>query len=109
MCVRQLELQIPYGVIRTEGQSLAAIEEKPLQTFLVNAGIYILEPEVLSEIRRGEYLDMTRVFARLIEQRRNTCVFPLYEYWVDIGRHQDLQRANLEFRSGDARQPTVSG
>lgn len=109
MCVRQLELQIPYGVIRVENQSLVAIEEKPLQTFLINAGIYVLEPEIVTAIGRGESLDMTMVFARLIEQRRLTSVFPLYEYWVDIGRHQDLQQANLEFRPAEPRLPAVGG
>jgi dTDP-glucose pyrophosphorylase len=109
MCVRQLELQIPYGVIRVEHQSLAAIEEKPLQTFLINAGIYVLEPEIVLAIGRGESLDMTMVFTQLIEQRRRTSVFPLYEYWVDIGRHQDLQQANLEFRPAEPRHPAIGG
>ena len=47
MCVRDYEYQVPYGVIRLDGQQILDIQEKPKQRFFVNAGIYVLDPDVL--------------------------------------------------------------
>ena len=90
---------------RFNNLTIADLGPKSAVTLTLNNGIYVLEPEIVMAIGRGESLDMTMVFARLIEERRRTSVFPLYEYWVDIGRHQDLQQANLEFRPADPRHP----
>ncbi len=99
MCVRNYEMQIPYGVIRADEHRLMAIEEKPMQMNLVNAGIYLLDPSILS-LLDGHRLDMTTLFSRLIAQEQPAHVFPVFEYWLDVGRHQDLDRANVDFSNG---------
>lgn len=97
MCVREYNYQIPYGVVRTNGTKLCSIEEKPIEKYFVNAGIYILDPKALELIPSGEFYDMPTLFEALIAKEQKTSVFPIREYWIDIGRMNDFERANLEF------------
>lgn len=97
MCVREFDYQIPYGVVRTEGTKLCGIEEKPIEKYFVNAGIYVLNPEVLDLIPKGQFYDMPTLFEKLITNQQNTTVFPIREYWIDIGRINDFEKANDEF------------
>ncbi len=97
MAVREYDFQIPFGVVNIDGSSITSIDEKPTHRFFVNAGIYVLEPRVLENLASGMYKDMTDLFQILIDDQQQTSVFPVREYWLDIGRHDDLDRANLEF------------
>lgn len=97
MCVRDYELQIPYGVIHVDKDRLVGIEEKPVLRYFVNAGIYVLNPETIDVIPRNEFYDMTTLFDDLIAAGNNTTVFPIREYWLDIGKMEDYERANGEF------------
>jgi dTDP-glucose pyrophosphorylase len=97
MCVREFQHQIPYGVVKTEEHRLTGIEEKPIHTYFVNAGIYVLSPEVLSHIPRDTFYDMPTLFDTLITKQHGAGVFPIREYWLDIGRMSDFEKANLEF------------
>ncbi len=100
MCVREYSFQLPYGVIKIEnGRRIREIEEKPVHHFFVNAGIYVLEPQVLQYLPADTCIDMTTLFERIIEQKLETSVFPIREYWIDIGYHEELERANAEFDS----------
>lgn len=97
MCIREFEFQVPYGVITVKGRQIFAIEEKPTQRYFVNAGIYILDPKVLGFVSASRKIDMPELFKTVIERNLSTAVFPLREYWVDVGQHRDLLRANGEF------------
>lgn len=99
MCVREYEYQIPYGVIETEGQQLVSIKEKPMQRSFVNAGIYVLSPEVFDFIPQGEFYDMPDLFKQLMDSQKNVSAFPVREYWLDIGRMADFERADDEYGS----------
>jgi NDP-sugar pyrophosphorylase family protein len=98
MCVREYEFQVPYGVIRLNGHEVLAIEEKPVQRHFVNAGIYALEPEAAQLAPRDCYFDMTTRFATLVDRQKPVAVFPVREYWMDVGRHADLQKVNGDYR-----------
>ncbi len=97
MCVREYDVQIPFGVVKIEEQKITSIEEKPIQRFFVNAGIYVLEPDVLKLIPADTYTDMPTVFEKLVAGRQETTVFPVREFWLDIGQLEDLERARLEY------------
>jgi dTDP-glucose pyrophosphorylase len=97
MCVREYDFQVPYGVVRIDNHCIVGIDEKPVQRFFVNAGIYVLEPEALAHIPANTYFDMPSLFEKLIEQKKDALVFPIREYWLDIGRLADYDRANGEF------------
>ncbi len=97
MAVRGFDIQVPYGVVDVQENRIVGLEEKPVQRFFVNAGIYVLSPEVVAEIPRGVFLDMPTLFSRLMDQGRPTAAFPIHEYWMDIGRRQDFDQANCDF------------
>lgn len=99
MCVREYDFQVPYGVVKIDKGSLIDIEEKPVHRFFVSAGIYVLEPEILELIPSGGYLDMPALFKLLLDKKMQAAVFPIREYWLDIGRQGDFDRANGEFPS----------
>ena len=97
MGVRKFDFQIPYGVVKTEDGCISGIEEKPVHSFLVSAGIYVVEKPCLKLIPPSEFFDMPQLFEKLIEQREKTQAFPIHEYWLDIGREDDLARAQEEY------------
>ncbi len=97
MCVRQYDLQIPYGVVRTEGHKLLGVDEKPVHRFFVNAGIYAFDSAVLDHVPQGRFFDMTELFDALVKRGLATAAFPLREYWLDIGQMQDYQRASGDY------------
>lgn len=97
MCVREYEHQVPYGVIQIRDNKIESIEEKPINKFFVNAGIYILSPKVLEFIPDNKFYDMPTLFQELINKQLNVLSFPIHEYWLDIGRIIDYEKANNEY------------
>lgn len=97
MCVREYEYQVPYGVVKVDQHRLYGIEEKPVQRFFISGGIYILSPDVIESIPENTFYDMPALFEALIEKEQLTSAFPIREYWLDIGRMDDFNRANGEF------------
>jgi dTDP-glucose pyrophosphorylase len=99
MCVRQWEYQIPFGVTQIEDDRLVAIDEKPTKRHFVSAGIYVVDPEAMEHVPAGAFFDMPQLLTRLTETGDAVRVFPITEYWLDVGRHDDMQRAIGEFGS----------
>lgn len=97
MCVREYDLQIPFGVVKIDNHRIRSIDEKPMHRFFVNAGIYVLEPDMLDIIPRNSYFNMTSMFEEIIKCDYETAVFPIREYWLDIGQVNDLEKARLEY------------
>lgn len=79
------EIQVPYGVLETEGNTLSHISEKPQFHFMVNTGVYILEPSVLEFIPEKGSFDMPDLIKKLMDDNRKVIVYPTHEKWVDIG------------------------
>jgi NDP-sugar pyrophosphorylase family protein len=94
--VRAYELQVPYGVVECRDSTVTALQEKPVQSFLVNAGIYLLEPSALAHIPDQERFDMTDLIQRLLDLGRPVASFPIVEYWLDIGRPADYEQAQRD-------------
>ena len=97
MVVREYAHQVPYGVVRHEGDLMTGIEEKPVARYFVNGGIYVLSPEALDHVPEGEPLDMPDLLTALNGAQKRVAVFPLRDYWRDIGRMDDLEAARSEF------------
>lgn len=97
MAVREYSFQVPYGVVETDNERLVAISEKPVHNFFVSAGIYVIEPEALDMIPLGKPYDMPQLFEAIIAQKEEAVVFPIREFWLDIGRLDDLERAQHEY------------
>lgn len=99
ICAREFNMQVPYGVLNADGTTLVSMEEKPIYRHLVNAGIYALSPHVFDQIRDDEPLDMPELIVRVKNAGHKVSVFPVREYWMDIGRIEDLDRARAEFET----------
>jgi dTDP-glucose pyrophosphorylase len=97
MAVREYDFQVPYGVVRISGDRITAIEEKPVQSFFVNAGIYVLSPQAFELIPQATYFDMPALFERMINKCMPTSAYPLREYWLDVGRLDEFERAQTEW------------
>ncbi|WP_051287232.1 nucleotidyltransferase family protein [Algoriphagus mannitolivorans] len=93
------ETKIPYGVIQTEGCKVKSILEKPTYTFRISGGIYALSPEILSYIPKGHFFDITDLMEILLKENHSVVAFPIEEYWLDIGQHQDYEKANHDYQS----------
>lgn len=99
VCVREYESQVPYGVIQCEGHRITQIVEKPIQRFFISAGIYVLSPELIQRVAAGQKIDMPTLLEQEITAGRDVNMFPLHEYWLDIGRMDDFRKAQEEVRS----------
>lgn len=97
MCVREYDIKVPFGVARVENSNLLHIDEKPVQRFFVNAGIYVLAPDALDLIIKDTLVDMPDFFNFLIKAGKKASAFPIREYWIDIGRVEDLHRARSDY------------
>ena len=84
-------------VIEIENSSIASIVEKPIKKFFVNAGIYVLSPNIFEFIPSNEFFDMPTLFNILIEKEKKVLSFPIHEYWLDIGRMEEYKKANDEY------------
>lgn len=100
MAVREYDFQVPFGVVNMADRAITSIDEKPVQSFFVNAGIYVLDPAVLAHIPADEATDMPAVVQRLIAAGASTRAFPLREAWIDVGRDEDYQRADSRYGGG---------
>ncbi len=98
ICVREFQYTVPYGVVNIENNQLVSMEEKPTHFHHVNAGVYVFEPEVLDLITPDQCLDMPDLIQQMLNQQMPTAAFPLSEYWLDIGRHEDFQRAHQDYK-----------
>lgn len=97
MCVREYTQQVPYGVVQTVGSRLTSIVEKPTQTYFVNAGIYVVDPSALVLLPERAAFDMPQLFDAITGSGSMAGAFPIHEYWLDIGRLEDLERAKSDF------------
>lgn len=94
MCVREFEYQVPFGVVESEGYKIIGLVEKPTYRYRVNAGIYVINKDIISNVNHNEYLDMPTLFESLIDHEAH--VYPFHEYWLDIGRIDDFKRAQID-------------
>ena len=91
--IRHYQMEIPFGVVINEGKKLVGIQEKPTSHYLINTGIYILDPHVLALVPKNELYPITTLFDRLLAENRPVSVHYFDEDWIDVGRHDDLHKA----------------
>lgn len=91
-----------YGVIHLDGQvgettAVTGYEEKPDIPYIVSMGVYVAEPAVLDYVEAGSVLDIPELVLRLLANRQRVGSFLYDGYWLDIGRHEDYERAIVEY------------
>ncbi len=100
VAVRPCEIEVPYGVVDTDGLVITRVDEKPVIRYFINAGMYLLNGDVCRLVPTGQRYDMTDLIARAIALGRRVISFPLREYWLDIGRREDYVRALADREQG---------
>lgn len=96
------KIEIPYGVLETDGLNVTKIEEKPVLQHFMNAGIYLINPNVFEYIPESLPFDMPDLISAIIEANLQVITFPVYEYWIDIGKHGDYQQAIMHLYNTEA-------
>lgn len=94
--VRPHSVQIPFGVADVDGDRLLAVREKPTHRMLINAGMYVLSPAIVSMVGKDQELPITDLFSRCIEAGLKVGAHVIDQEWADIGRHDELARARGE-------------
>jgi dTDP-glucose pyrophosphorylase len=97
LCTREFNFQVPYGVLKLNGSQLISIEEKPSQNIFINAGIYVINPELLKYIPEKNRFDMPELINIAIKEGNEIACYPVSDYWLDIGTPQDYIKADKEF------------
>ena len=92
------DVKIPYAVLETNGEGITSFKEKPEYTYYSNAGIYLIKKELLKRIPKGEFVDVTDFMESLISDGKKVTYFPILGYWLDIGRHEDLEKAKKDIQ-----------
>jgi dTDP-glucose pyrophosphorylase len=93
-------VDMPYGILEVDGERLAGVTEKPRLDFVINSGIYVLHPEVLEPMPLTGRLDMPELIAMVMRLGWPVVAFPIREYWLDVGRHGDFDKANRDVAEG---------
>jgi dTDP-glucose pyrophosphorylase len=95
MCIRHYEMQVPFGVVEGDGHFVTHITEKPVQRCFINAGIYVVGSAAVVRTRPLRRLDMPDLIKEVLADKHDVAMFPIREYWLDIGRPEDFDRAQL--------------
>jgi len=96
MAVRVYELKHPFGVVKTEGVDIVGFEEKPIARSHINAGVYVLSSDALNVLDKNSHCDMPTLIERLQLENKRTIAYPMHEPWLDVGRPDDLKKANID-------------
>jgi dTDP-glucose pyrophosphorylase len=94
------QVDIPYGEFTLHDGRVTRVEEKPRKEFPVNAGIYLVDPSAIELIPVGEYFDATDMIGALVDRGRVVAAHLIREYWLDVGRLPDLEKANRDVAAG---------
>lgn len=84
---------VPYAVLETENGTVKKLSEKPTYNYHVNSGIYMFKKEFISNLKKGVFFNATDFCSAMIKNDKNLTVYPILNYWKDIGRMSDLEKA----------------
>ncbi len=99
VCVRNFEYQVPFGVITGKDTLIIDMVEKPKHTHLINAGIYVLNNNIIKSVGSNLRIDMPTLLEQKICDGSDVHMFPIHEYWLDIGRESDFYKAQIDIKT----------
>jgi NDP-sugar pyrophosphorylase family protein len=97
--VCQYEFSVPYGVVEIQDTNIRGMREKPIQSFFVNAGVYLIERSATQHVPAGCTFDMPQLIEILLSLGKKVIGFPISEYWLDIGRMSDYEKARSDVQA----------
>jgi NDP-sugar pyrophosphorylase family protein len=93
ICTKEILTPFQFGNISTNGNFVTGIEEKPDFRTTILAGIYIFKPGLLDLIPKDEYYGMDKLIKNMLSFNKPITHYPISEYWLDIGRIEDYNKA----------------
>lgn len=87
------QVSIPYAVLETEQGEVKSFKEKPTYTYYSNGGIYLIKRALLKFIPKNKFYNATDLMEDLIQNNKKVISFPFSGYWLDIGKHEDFEKA----------------
>lgn len=91
-------VNIPYAVIETSNHHVLSFKEKPTYTYYSNGGIYLIKRELLEMIPKNQFYDATDLMQKVLENGNNLISYPMRQYWLDIGRPADYEKAQEDIK-----------
>ena len=98
--VRQYDIEVPFGVVETDGVNVTRIAEKPVLRHFINAGIYFVDPAMCRLVPENRYFDMPDLITAVIASGFTVISFPVREYWLDVGRLEHYRKAEADVAKG---------
>tara|TARA_B110000285_G_C15136855_1_gene627583 strand:+ start:3059 stop:4108 length:1050 start_codon:yes stop_codon:yes gene_type:complete len=95
----EYKVQIPYGVIETEGDNILQLKEKPSYSYYSNAGIYLIKKTIFDYIPEDKMFNATDLMEEIIKRKQKIVHFPIKGYWLDIGKHGDFEQAQKDIKT----------
>jgi dTDP-glucose pyrophosphorylase/CBS domain-containing protein len=95
------KVDIPYAVMETAGHQVIAFKEKPTYTYYSNGGIYIIKRELINRIPKNSFYNATDLMEQLINDGGKLVSYPIRQYWLDIGKHEDFEKAQSDIKHLD--------
>ena len=92
------QVNIPYAVMETTNNHVISFKEKPTYTYYSNGGIYLMKREMLSTIPNDTFFDATDLMEKLIQEGKNLISYPIRQYWLDIGKPEDFEKAQNDIK-----------
>ena len=86
-------VSVPFGIFELEGRNIQGIKEKPVYNYYANAGIYLIKKSALNYIPHNTFFNATDLIDELVKQQMKVVRFPITGYWIDIGQHSELKKA----------------
>jgi dTDP-glucose pyrophosphorylase len=97
--LRQYQLKLPYGVVELQDDRVTELREKPRISFLVNAGIYAVDPRAIDLMPKDTMVHMTDLVEAALGASERVGSFPVRECWIDIGELSDYERAHSDYNT----------
>jgi NDP-sugar pyrophosphorylase family protein len=93
------QVAIPYAVLETEKGKVTSFKEKPTYTYYSNGGIYLMKREMLTFIPKDTFFNATDLMEKLINKNKKIISFPFSGYWLDVGKHEDFEKAQNDINN----------
>jgi dTDP-glucose pyrophosphorylase len=93
------QVSIPYAVLETKDGAIKSFKEKPTYTYYSNGGIYLMKKEVLKHIPKNTFYNSTDLMENLIKNNYKVISYPFLGYWLDVGKHEDFEKAQADINS----------
>lgn len=90
------QVNLPYAIFETEERKVSSFKEKPNYTYYANAGLYLIKKDLLKYIPKNKIFNATDLMDKVVEEGHELLHYPIRSYWLDIGKHEDFDKAQKD-------------